>query len=681
MHSATTIPTEVATLAPSAPPSPPPADRTFDRGELSIEGQVQRGLNLFLPLKNPAQFGALKAALDAKQEATRHALESLNYVHFARFVPTPDYSSLIVVTEYDGDLKSYVMDFVAVLGDVFNAILDFVDGAPRLPVQKYPDEFWAFVQSHNVDVDVWSAYPHRSVIDVLRGRRAVLGAPDTAERPAPRLDLNDIQGNVLRGVRAGLARHFLLEITDPKAASACLWSLTPDADDDGLKVSTAAEWKEKRPEYFLNVGLTFAGLTALGLPEPLLKAFPAAFQRGPAAAGVPTTLGDDDPSTWDFGNDPASEHVVVSLYTGYRDVVSQERLSDLTARLRDLFARYGLKEVGVQDAQAHPDGEVHFGYKDGIAQPRVEGAPGRQPADMQPASRAGEFLLGRDYVNQYDGNFLGALPNALGDNGTFGALRKAEQDVFAFERFIREAGARANMDPELIAAKLMGRWRNGNPLTLWPDEPGAPKPTDEAPNAYDYAPTAAHRAYYDDADGVRCPIGAHARRMNPRGALVMGKPHSRRIVRRGMPYGTPIDWKHFDPATPDDGVKRGLLGYFLCGDLESQFEFMLATWANSDFSTTGMRGTRDPIIGAQPPSGGAFIIRTEDGRDPIVLTGLPKWTSTKGSLYCFLPGVGGLRYLGRRAWEADASGPLGYTPMLGVTVPNAPNAPNAGPPP
>lgn len=143
----------------------------YDFGELAIEDQVQHGLNLFLKLKNPAQFPALGAALGARMADTQAALKSLHYVHFARFVPTPDYSSLIVVTEYDGDLKSYVMDFVAVLGDVFNTILEFVDGAPPLPVQQFPNEFWQFVQANNVQADPWSAYPHMTVIDILRARR------------------------------------------------------------------------------------------------------------------------------------------------------------------------------------------------------------------------------------------------------------------------------------------------------------------------------------------------------------------------------------------------------------------------------------------------------------------------------------------------------------------------------
>jgi deferrochelatase/peroxidase EfeB len=85
-------------------------------------------------------------------------------------------------------------------------------------------------------------------------------------------------------------------------------------------------------------------------------------------------------------------------------------------------------------------------------------------------------------------------------------------------------------------------------------------------NNFDYAPTAYHSTVYDDFEGMRCPVGAHARRMNPRGATVTGKPHSRRIIRRGLPYGAA-----FDPANPHDGVERGLVGSFICGDLEMQF--------------------------------------------------------------------------------------------------------------
>jgi hypothetical protein len=152
-----TRPHPTAAIAPAHPELP-----------LSVEGQVQNGLNLYLPLKSPAQMPALVAGLMAAAPQVHEALKSLDYVHFARFLPAPDGSMLWVITEYDGGLESYLTDFVAVLGDVFDAILEFVKGAPPLPVQRYPREFTQFVTDHDVPkVPVWSAYPNSTVLDIL----------------------------------------------------------------------------------------------------------------------------------------------------------------------------------------------------------------------------------------------------------------------------------------------------------------------------------------------------------------------------------------------------------------------------------------------------------------------------------------------------------------------------------
>lgn len=157
----------IETERPAAPPPP-------QQVGLALEGQVQNALNLFLPLKNPAQMPALLAILQAASPDVNRALASLHYVHFARFLPSPDGSTLMVITTYDGGLGSYVMDFVAVLGDVFTEILQFVRDAPRLPVQKYAREFADFVVAHNLaQVKVWSAYPDTTVIDILHGARGL----------------------------------------------------------------------------------------------------------------------------------------------------------------------------------------------------------------------------------------------------------------------------------------------------------------------------------------------------------------------------------------------------------------------------------------------------------------------------------------------------------------------------
>ena len=150
------------------------------QADISLLDNVQPGLNLYLPLKNPMQMAALAQTLEDNKAATQHALSSLHYVHFARFLPSRDYSALWVITVFDGaygvandpgpyadSLQSYLMDFVATMGDIFTAILDFVEGAPRLPVHEYPRDFIEYVTAqNNAQVNPWSAYPQLTVIDI-----------------------------------------------------------------------------------------------------------------------------------------------------------------------------------------------------------------------------------------------------------------------------------------------------------------------------------------------------------------------------------------------------------------------------------------------------------------------------------------------------------------------------------
>ncbi len=463
------------------------------------------------------------------------------------------------------------------------------------------------------------------------------------------LDPADIQGNLLRGYRSANARHFALAIGRPEGAAAFIGGVV--SGDEGLspQVTTDEDWGEK-PPYRLNIGLTWPGLQALGVPPGVLGDFPQAFQQGPAQRAVTPDpdfphgvglgdVGESAPEHWILGGDnTATVHMLVSLYTDEHRV---KHLDQVTARLRDRFAATGLTEVSSHDAKALPHGQVHFGYRDGISQPEIQGAAPRGHPDMQPKTNPGDFLLGRDYVNSFGGNYLGKLLPALGDNATYAAFRILSQDAYGFEELLTQWADHWRLDRELLAAKLLGRWRNGVPLTLSPQTAQPDPPVRNAQlNKFDYGPAPGHTTYYDDQDGRRCPIGAHARRLNPRSSLVMGLPHSRRLIRRGMPYGPPIDTQQ-----PDDGVERGLMGLFICGDLELQYEFILRVWANADLATHGLRGTRDPLIGAQPPTGGQFVLRTDDSRDPIVLTGLPTLVRTRGSVYCLVPGIGGLHYL------------------------------------
>jgi hypothetical protein len=92
-----------------------------------------------------------------------------------------------------------------------------------------------------------------------------------------------------------------------------------------------------------------------------------------------------------------------------------------------------------------------------------------------------------------------------------------------------------------------------------------------------------------------------------------------------------------------------LIGLFICGDLELQYEFVLRVWANQDLGAAGLRGTREPFIGAQPGSGGVFRVPIAGRSEPLLLSGLPTLTRTRGSVYCLMPGLGAIRELAAAA--------------------------------
>ena len=458
------------------------------------------------------------------------------------------------------------------------------------------------------------------------------------------LNLSDLQANIVRGYSAQLARHFAISLPDAVSGTRLLQDLLPDRAQSWPTVTVADAWQRaggQKPRYCLMVGLTSAGLAKVGVPPSTLDHFPKRFVEGPARpTDIVKRLGDDgpsDPSFWILGAPEGPEvHMMLSLFI-HED--NPEFLDVNASALAEKVHRHGASILSSHDAKALPGNKVHFGFRDSIAQPRIKGVPRKSEIpDMQPECNPGEFLLGNGYQNQYDGNFLGDIPPELGTNGSYGAFRILQQDVVSFEKLIEETERRYAIDKEEVAAKLMGRWRDGTPLELSPN--GDTEAGEIRLNDFDYAPSASHPSYFDDSSGLRCPIGSHIRRMNPRSGRVMGQPHSRRMIRRSMPYGP-----EYKGGDDECSIERGLIGYFIVGDLEMQYEFVVATWGNLDYSQAGLRGTRDPIIGAQPVEKGKFVIRTNDTRDPIVLNDLPRWVTTRGSVYCFFPGIAGLNFL------------------------------------
>jgi deferrochelatase/peroxidase EfeB len=460
----------------------------------------------------------------------------------------------------------------------------------------------------------------------------------------PQIDYADVQGTILRGYRVELARHFILQVTDAAAAGTFIGNLV-NGTGGVPRVTTAQRWRTK-PDCFVNISFTAPGLAALGVTEAELKSFDPAFQAGATDEQVAGTVGDTGtsaPANWLGGAETwQNAHVVLSLWV-HEDPEVLERTA---ARLRAGFAA-GMRELLSHDATALPDNHVHFGYRDNIAQPTVQGAPPRKHAipDAQPVVPTGEFLLG--YPNASGGTYS-VKPAQLSTNSSYAAFRILDQDVVGFEKFLQDHAAQAGTTPEMLAAKVCGRWRNGNPLELRPVEPGAVLPTSRL-NDFTYVSTDPPA---DDTLGLKCPIGSHIRRTNPRNMAVTGTDSTHhRITRRAIPYGPA-----YDPASPTD-VPRGLIGYFINASIFNQFQFIQGQWALTDSFIKSAKAPggqppgnavnnisgEDVFLGVNDPASSSFTLPAEPKN--AVVTGFSQTITTRGGAYVFFPSITGLRYL------------------------------------
>lgn len=430
------------------------------------------------------------------------------------------------------------------------------------------------------------------------------------------LELGDIQSGVLRPRPTPFeAAYWLLRIDDRDAGRALMRAFS------GI-VPSAAGPMSPRGDLWVSVSLTYQGLKALGVPRASLDSFSAPFREGMAARGPALgDTGESAPERWEQPLGTADVHVVV---TGIAP--DRPRLENALRAAREALQSYpGVVEIWRQECHVLPGEREHFGFRDGIGHPAIEGSgiPGTNPYEAP--LKAGDFVLG------YEGELQSPVPqpDALGRNGTYVAFRKLHQNVAAFRRFLRENAADA-ADEERLAAKMMGRWRSGCPLALSPER-------DDPALGADAARNNAFLYKADDPIGYKTPLGSHVRRTNPRDGDIAGVARIHRMIRRGTAYGPPLP----DGTLDDDGEDRGLVFAFVGTDLSRQFEFVQKEWANkSEFF--GGSDERDPIIGANRDSHFAIPRRPIRRR----LEGIARFVVTRGGEYAFMPSLSALRWLG-----------------------------------
>jgi Dyp-type peroxidase family len=445
------------------------------------------------------------------------------------------------------------------------------------------------------------------------------------------MNLADVQGNVLHGYTLEQAAYLFVALGDAAAGRRWLGELVP-------RVTSGARGSAK-PARTLNLALTHAGLRALEVDEAALDDLPEDF-RAPMASRA-RALGDVGPSAperWDAGLGTGEAHVLVTLYAG----TPAERDALLAAVEERVDGDPALRVVHRQRAGVLEGAREHFGYADGFSQPAVEGS-GRNPRGEGVKRRLlgwrhirlGELLLGH---RDEDGVVAGADAALLRD-GTFMVWRKLAQDVAGFRRWLAELAGEDPLEQERVAAKLVGRWREGESLVESPDRP--------APTGKDNAFT-----YRRDRRGLACPLGAHVRRANPRDALGWRTERTRRhrLVRRGMPYGPPLP----DAVREDDGRERGLVFVGLNASISRQFELVQGHWL-LDGDAFGLGGEQDMLLAPEDPRGKMTV----PGRPPRFLAPQRQLVTTRGGEYLFVPSMAVLRELSGQASTVQVTGRSG----------------------
>ncbi len=497
-----------------------------------------------------------------------------------------------------------------------------------------------------------------------------------------------IQGNIVGGFNKDFQDFLFLRFKSAANGRAWIAEISGTDAAGGLANSSSAlvlkynnEFKALRsqghdpealtPTAWNNLALTFQGLKALGMSDDALKSFPDDFRQGMAARKDKIgDLGPSDPSRWlaPFA-DPSKVHAVLIVAAD-----TAELLAGRVVAVKTQAFNAGVEVIGApvqgRAREGAERGHEHFGFKDGVSQPGLRGVdlpddPVGNPDQGHPGQDLlwpGEFVLGYPtQIPKAKPGFDGPNPNpgpistsgpSWTVNGSYLVFRRLDQDVPSFNLQIEALADRLGMAPDLVGAKLVGRYKSGCPLeTRTFEGPSFQLPLDPGvatPALADSDTLNLNFEFGRDPDGDTVPLASHIRKAYPRdedtgqGADSESATQTHRLLRRGIAFGASIG----EPSGGGKDDKRGLL--FLCyqKSISDQFEFVQHSWVNDsnfpfapkDRPTPG----QDPII-AQSPEG-SFQLGKKGGSVAV-----KHCVTTSGGEYFFQPSIGALQQIGAGA--------------------------------
>jgi Dyp-type peroxidase family len=689
------------------------SERTHDHFHSAAAGEnqfLQNPLTHLVAIKpGPLRWLLIRAVFAALQVLARYRynkgrLGDIPSIHFARWVIIPG-RRVLFLSNFDSSWQSYLGDFIDRESLGLTAVWSNTELYPRTTWllqagSRDAERFLAWTRQHQIPTGVWyCAYPGLSIVNINDNTEIRRGLADRAAIDAatwlfrlrnvdrvrtdqhygdeqtrdPSLPLADIQGLILWGYgHMPEARFLLLRVTAPSAGLLRWIGELP------LNSAAADTLVDEPPEPLVNVAFSHAGLLALGVSDDLCSRFSTAFNadsHDPYRTLVNGDVGPSAPEHWSWGTRENPAHVALLVYARTKPAVEQHAQAFI-----EQARAHGLALVAALEGTTLAGRKEHFGFRDGIAQPTIQGSGRAELAGNTVA--AGEFLLGhRDGYGNVTHSPVSPRGHNFGLNGSYLVFRQLEQDVEGFWRYCE---AQAKSDPILLASKMVGRWPSGAPLVRHPwRDPDQGRFSDD--DTFSYV------ANDEDNDryGARCPFGSHVRRSNPRDwGLASSRDESlrlanlHRIMRRGRPYGDPL---YPDSSVPDViahaagqgkarpavdaaaavSVRRGLS--FLCfnANIERQFEFIQQQWCNNP-KFAGLANDPDPLLGAARSAaewgidGVGFTLQT-DAKAGVEARcdALQHFVRVVGSGYFFMPSIPAVRLLGAGLLAGGPSpGPL-----------------------
>ena len=581
-------------------------------------------------------------------------LQGIGTIHFARWILLPGTDKLLFFSNYGGSWESYLEDFILRAREGLTGVWSNTEGFPKTENLAFGgaeagDSFKSWARLQQQPTRFWySGYPELTTERVrinaaIRDGLATASTEVAAARWLENFKFAPLEDTLQTDriptlVFGGLAplrsaRSLVLRLPD-----------APDANRAWLAgIEGAIGYGERRPEQStLVLGLSATGLRKLGLDEQTLATFPTAFQHGMAAPWRSRALGDvgdSAPERWSWGGPGNEADVILNVYARTEEILNDET----RRRMRELPDGVKVREILL--AELPPTDEPirePFGFNDGVSQPIVRGARKWVLArNSIHVVQPGEMILGYEDNSKHKPPSPSAGGRDLGLNGTYLVVRQLEQAVEAFEKFLTATAERLHGDRrvpgfaqreelrEWVAAKIVGRWRDGTSLVRNPDQAGSKKQPAALPDNDFLFGT-------EDRGGLRCPFGAHIRRVNPRESFEPGSKdqlaiaNRHRIFRVGRAYPA-------QNGSPNPGL------FFMCvnASIERQFEFVQQTYMLGA-SFQGLENEVDAFA-RRPGLSDVLTIPTENG--PLRLRGLGDFVTVLGGGYFFMPGRGAVRLL------------------------------------